>query len=96
MENPRKVDKMPDMEKVIKGVQDARRYLEDREWVDKSVGVHIDALNDALSLLKEQENEEERILKIVWDVLHGCVSTDTVEDQDWVYEQIRNRVHPMY
>lgn len=50
----------------------------------------------AEELLKEQENEEERILKIVWDVLHGCVSTDTVEDQDWVYEQIRNRVHPMY
>ena len=46
---------MPDREKVIKGVHDARRYLEDREWVDKSVGVHIDALNDALALLKEQE-----------------------------------------
>ena len=42
-------------EKIIKGVHDARRYLEDREWVDKSVGVHIDALNDALALLKEQE-----------------------------------------
>ena len=46
---------MPDRETVIKGVHDARRYLEDREWVDKSVGVHIDALNDALALLKEQE-----------------------------------------
>ena len=45
---------MPDKEKVIKGVHDARKYLEDREWVDKSVGVHIDALNDALALLKEQ------------------------------------------
>ena len=55
-----------------------------------------DMVTDALDLLKEQENEEERILKIVWDVLHGCVSTDTVEDQDWVYEQIWNRVHPMY
>lgn len=48
-----------DREKVIKGVHDARRYLEDREWVDKSVGVHIDALNDALALLKEQEAEYE-------------------------------------
>ena len=45
---------MPDRETVIKGVHDARRYFEDREWVDKSVGVHIDALNDALELLKEQ------------------------------------------
>lgn len=49
---------MLDKGKVIKGVHDARKYLEDREWVDKSVGVHIDALNDALSLLKEQEPVE--------------------------------------
>lgn len=47
-----------DREKVIEGVHDARRYLEDREWVDRSVGVHIDALNDAISLLKEQDNCE--------------------------------------
>jgi hypothetical protein len=47
--------KMPDREKVIKGVHDARRYLEDREWFDKRVGVHIDALNDALAMLKEHE-----------------------------------------
>jgi hypothetical protein len=51
---------MDDSEKVIKGVHDARRYLEDREWVDKSVGVHIDALNDAISLLNEQENASKR------------------------------------
>lgn len=43
-----------DREKVIKGVHDARKYLEDREYVDKSVGVHIDALNDAIALLKER------------------------------------------
>ena len=47
---------MPDVDKVIKGVHDARRYFEDREWVDKSVGVHIDALNDAIAMLKEQED----------------------------------------
>ena len=49
-----------DRENVIKGVHDARRYLEDREWVDKSVGIHIDALNDALVLLKEQEAVQPR------------------------------------
>ena len=48
------------------------------------------------TLLKEQESEEKRILKIVWDILHSGVSTDTKADQDWVYEQIRNRVRPMY
>ena len=47
---------MNNREKVIKGVNDARRYLEDREWIDKSVGVHIDALNDAIALLNEQEH----------------------------------------
>ena len=52
---------MPDRKKVIKGVHDARKYLEDREWVDKSVGVHIDALNDALALLKEQQERMETL-----------------------------------
>ena len=47
---------MPDMENVIKGVRDVRRYLEDREWVDRSVGVYIDTLNDALALLEEQKS----------------------------------------
>lgn len=60
---------MPDKEKVIKGVHDARRYLEDREWVDKSVGVHIDALNDALAMLKEQKAKEGH-----WEVLEYCAN----------------------
>ena len=51
---------------------------------------------DALALLKEQKSEEKRILKIVWDILHSGVSTDTEADQDWVYEQIRNQVHQVY
>ena len=56
-----------DREKVIKGVHDARRYLEDREWVDKSAGVHIDALNDALALLKEQEEQKRQWLQNIAD-----------------------------
>lgn len=43
------------MENVIKGLHDARRYLEDKEWSDRGASPHIDAINDALSLLKEQE-----------------------------------------
>ena len=58
---------MVDIDKVIKGVHDARRYLEDREWVDKSVGVHIDALNDALELLKEQKKLKEKLLRNIAD-----------------------------
>jgi len=51
---------------------------------------------DVLAMLKEQDEQKKQILKAVWDVLHEGVSTDTVADQDWVYEQIRNRVDKMY
>ena len=44
---------MIDMEKVIKELHDARRYLEDKEWSDRGASPHIDAINDALALLKE-------------------------------------------
>ena len=44
---------MPDREKVIKELHDARRYLEDKEWTDRCASPHIDAINDALALLKE-------------------------------------------
>ena len=45
---------MPDREKVIKALHDARRYLEDKEWSDRGASPHIDSINDALALLKEQ------------------------------------------
>ena len=48
---------MPDREKVIKGLHDTRRYLEDKEWVDRGASPHIDSINDALALLKEQEKQ---------------------------------------
>lgn len=41
-------------------------------------------------------SEKERILKIVWEVLHEGYSIDTVPDQDYVYEQIRNKVENDY
>ena len=46
---------MMDREKVIKELHDARRYLEDKEWSDRGASPHIDAINDALAMLKEQE-----------------------------------------
>lgn len=42
--------------------------------------------------LKEQKDEKERIMKVIWDVLHEGLSIDTVADQDWVYEQVRHRI----
>ena len=44
-----------DREKVIKELHDARRYLEDKEWSDRGASPHIDAINDALAILKEQK-----------------------------------------
>ncbi len=46
-----------DREKIIKGLHDTRRYLEDKEWVDRGASPHIDSINDALALLKEQETK---------------------------------------
>lgn len=45
-----------------------------------------------LKLLKEQDNETKRILKIIWETLHEGLSIDTVPDQDWVYELMRHRI----
>ena len=42
-------------ENIIKELHDARRYLEDKEWSDRCASSHIDAINNALALLKEQE-----------------------------------------
>ena len=44
----------------------------------------------------ETATERNRILQIVWDVLHRGYSIDTVADQDWVYERIRNKVVGTY
>ena len=44
-----------DREKVIKELHDARRYLENKEWSDIGASPHIDAINDAIALLKEQD-----------------------------------------
>ena len=46
---------MPDREKVIKELHDTRQYLEDKEWSDRCASPHIDTINDALALLKEQD-----------------------------------------
>lgn len=58
-----------------------------------SVGVEMDTDGTAKEFIKY---EQDRILKIVWDVLHSGVSTDQEVDQDWVYEQIRNKVEQTY
>ena len=52
----------------------------------------IDMLCKVLAMLKEQEDEKQRIMKVIWDTLHEGLSIDTIPDQDWVSEQIRHRI----
>lgn len=46
---------MPDREKLITGLRDLRRYLEDKEWSDKRAGAYFETVTEAISVLKEQE-----------------------------------------
>ena len=97
---------MDKLEKVIKGLKCCTHakapipcgdcsYSENDDYND-AWSCRIAVMRDALELLKEQDEQKKQILKAVWDVLHEGVSTDTVADQDWVYEQIRNRVDKWY
>ena len=45
------------MEKLTDRLRKCRRYLEDKEWSDREASVHIDTVNDAISILDELELE---------------------------------------
>lgn len=85
---------MSDREKVIHAVETAFEL-----WIDEYTGCSWfkedevrKAKESAIKLLKEQDNEKKRIMKVIWDTLHEGLSIDTVADQDWVYERIRHRI----
>lgn len=46
-----------DSEKIIKELHDAKRYLEDKEWSDRGASPYIDAIINAITLLKQQSND---------------------------------------
>ena len=90
-----------DREKVIKGLERCKLYNKvncDKcpyDYNGRGNGKSectAELATDALALLKEQEDEKKRIMKVIWDTLHEGLSIDTVADQDWVYEQIRHRI----
>ena len=56
------------------------------------VDLSFEDAEQILALLKEQDSEKKRIMKVIWDTLHEGLSIDTVADQDWVYERIRHRI----
>ena len=87
---------MPDREKVIKSLllcasQNAV-VCDECPYHGTEPFCHSQLKYDAMALLKEQEDEKKRIMKVIWDTLHEGLSIDTVADQDWVYEQIRHRI----
>lgn len=91
-------------EKIIKGIECCRdRIKDDLSQTDEpcyscpyAVNGNVcspwELYDDTLALLKEQDNEKKRIMKVIWDTLHEGLSIDTVADQDWVYEQIRHKI----
>lgn len=87
-----------DREKVIKGLEGMIDYFFDifRNDTDSykcaKAQEYSDCAIDAIAMLKEQEDEKKRIMKVIWDTLHEGLSIDTVADQDWVYERIRHQI----
>lgn len=45
---------MAELDKVVKGLYETRKYLEDKEWSDNKASPHIDSVIDAISMLKHQ------------------------------------------
>ena len=101
---------MTDIKETIQGLYALKTYLASKA-IEEAIEEHGPAresligmqkvIDSAVNLLdgtaKEFiKSEQDRILKIVWDVIHSGVSTDQEVDQDWVYEQIRNKVEQTY
>ena len=81
---------MPDREKVIKGLHDARRYLEDKEWSDRGASPHIDSINDALALLKEQEADIKNLNETIMNLLQKITEMKMIYgDCEYVGELVR-------
>jgi hypothetical protein len=82
---------MPDMEKVISDIEQQIRWIEEIEchkfpgWMNVT-----NAMRDALAILKEQEEREQRICKSICNFIRGACSTDTDDDKDFVCYEIQN------
>lgn len=83
-----------DREKVIKELHDVRRYLEDKEWSDRGASPHIDAINDALALIKEQEEQKRKWLQTIADTQlaispTGYESEDELAKRGWEWNGLQ-------
>ena len=84
---------MADIDKTIERLEHSHRQMINGYIYDL---VRPDVVDDAVKLLKSQKEAKQGILKIIWDTLHGGFAIDTVADQDYVYEVIRNRIENCY
>lgn len=80
---------MPDREKVIKELVCLPKTV---YYGFYQLRITYELRDKVVELLKDQDSEKERIMKVIWDALHEGFSIDTIADQDWVYEQIRHRI----
>ena len=80
---------MPDRDKVIKELVNLHTTVYDGFY---QLRITHDLRDETVKLLKEQEDEKKRVMKVIWDTLHEGLSIDTIPNQDWVYERIRHRI----
>ena len=98
-------------EKIIKGLYEARRYLEDKEWSDENASPHIDSIIAAIELLKNKLNCEKvnivnvTLYKKLIRPMHChprngqdyTAVTDPVEKEEiWYPEEERERLEKKY
>jgi hypothetical protein len=83
---------VPDSDKVISNIEQQIRWIEEIEchkfpgWMNVT-----NAMRDALAILKEQEEREQRICKSICNFIRGACSTDTDDDKDFVCYEIQKR-----
>jgi len=89
---------MPDREKVIEALETCRDQNNPPGYRFTSCvddcpyngnGCARKLKEDALALLKEQEEREQRICKSICNFIRGACSTDTDDDKDFVCYEIQ-------
>lgn len=71
---------MPDMEKVVKGLEDIQKHLD--TGYSFAISWESELIRDALSLLKEQDKIIQNILREKTNELNNKVTTLRIESQN--------------
>lgn len=79
---------MIDREKVTRGLNDIGGFIAGRIGFEQARNF-LRTIDDALALLKWQEEREKAICKGICDFIRGSCSTDTYEDKEYVCHVIQ-------